>query len=122
MRPPDNVQSPAPTWHVGNGAKTISKTGNNNNRQAAAKAQGRERLPVDFNFATADTYDWSPPAVSMERVFERLELDHARRDLQRRIAIAILKQEYGLLTCEEQDQLINEGDQLNRAIRNWNAR
>jgi hypothetical protein len=122
MRPPDNVQSPVPTWQVGNGAKTITKTGNPNNKPTAHKAQGSKRLPVQFNFVTANTDDWAPPAVSMGRVFEAVELDHARRDLQRRIAIATLKQEYGLLTCEEQDRLINEGDLLKRAIKNWSTR
>jgi hypothetical protein len=119
--PLDNVQSPAPTWQVGNGAKTISKTGTHKDKPAAAKAQGSKRLPVQFNFATTNTDDWTPSAVSMGRVFEAVELDHARRDLQRRIAIATLKLEHGLLTYEEQDRLLDEGDLLKRAIKTWRA-
>ena len=53
------------------------------------------------------------------RDFAYLELRAARAYLERRIAIAKVKQEHGLLTDEEQDALILEAAELKADIELW---
>jgi hypothetical protein len=53
--------------------------------------------------------------------FEYLELRAARSYLQRRVDIALVKWEHGLLTAEEQDALLLEAAELEESIELWRA-
>ena len=53
--------------------------------------------------------------------FEFIDLRAARSYLQRRVDIALVKWEHGLLTAEEQDALILESAELRERIELWRA-
>ncbi len=53
--------------------------------------------------------------------FAYLELRAARAYLQRRVEIALVKWEHGLLTADEQDALLLEAAELEESINLWSA-
>ena len=60
--------------------------------------------------------DWQPYST---HDFARLELRAGIAYLRQRIAIAQIKTEYGLLTAEEQDELLLAGAELKAELELW---
>ena len=94
----------------------------NNNVETPALAEGtgaskNDRSGLMIGLEDKQTSpDWQAYSA---HDFARLELRAGIAYLRRRIAIARIKTEYGLLTTEEQDELLLAGAELKAEIELW---
>jgi hypothetical protein len=93
----------------------------NNNVETPALAEGTGASKDD----RSGLIEWEDKRTSPDwqaysaHDFARLELRAGVAYLRRRIAIARIKTEYGLLTAEEQDELLLAGAKLKAEIELW---
>jgi hypothetical protein len=95
--PPNNNETPAPA--EGTGASKKDRSG--------LIEEGKDKRTSP---------DWQ---AYNNRDFARLELRAAVAYLRRRIAIALIKKEHGLLAAAEQDELLLAGAELKAELELW---